>query len=125
MNAGTTLPDIRFLAEVSGAMAFEILTFMKDIIRVMVPETREFQIERETKTLRSFRLQADAIAHLIVNTELPWVDVSIRIQRLREEAERLFPLKMRLFELIYMSRYRRLWNQWRADEASFDGHPGI
>jgi len=79
-------------------------------------ETRENQIERENRYLRSFRLKADAISHLIVNTDLPWVDIAIRIDQLRREAERLFPLKMALFELIYVSRFRRLWSQWRTEE---------
>ena len=49
----------------------------------MALETREHQIERETKYLQSFGFRADAIAHLIVNTDLPWVDIAIRIDRLR------------------------------------------
>lgn len=78
-------------------------------------ETREDQIERENVLLRRFQARADGIARLIVSSDLPWVDIAIRIDRLREEARRLFPLKARLFEMIYMSRFRRLRMQW---------HPG-
>ena len=81
----------------------------------MAPETREQQIDRETQYLRSFQMKADAVAHLIVNTDLPWIDVSIQIERLRQEALRLFPMKMSLFELIYVNRFQRLWKQWRGD----------
>jgi hypothetical protein len=77
-------------------------------------ETREFQIERESRYLRHFQHRADAIAHLILNTDMPWTDIAIEIDRLRQEARRLFPLKMALFELVYASRFRRLWDQWRT-----------
>lgn len=76
-------------------------------------ETRQHQIERETCNLKRFQFRADAVCHLIVNTDLPWPDVSIRIEGLRRDAERLFPLKMDLFDLIYISRFERLWEQWR------------
>ena len=76
-------------------------------------ESRADQIERETRDLRWFQQQADAISHLIVNTDLPWVDVTIQIERLREEASRLWPQKSYLFDLIYVSRFQRLGEQWR------------
>ncbi len=76
-------------------------------------ESRQDQILRENRYLRAFQQQADEISHLIVNTDLPWVDIAIQIDRLRAEAARLFPLKMTLFEWIYMSRFQRLWTQWR------------
>ena len=76
-------------------------------------ETREFQIERETRYLRSFQHKADAIVHLIVNTDVPWIDVNLAIEHLREDAQRLFPSKMEVFELIFVHRFKRLWQQWR------------
>ena len=79
----------------------------------MSPETREDQIARETRNLRAFQVQADRIAHLIVNTDLPWIDITLRIETLRLEAERLFPSKMTLFEHVYVRRFERLREQWR------------
>jgi hypothetical protein len=76
-------------------------------------ETRADQIERETRHLRDFQSCADDVARLIVDTDLPWIDVSLQIEALRTRAERLFPLKMDLFNLIYVNRFRRLWEQWR------------
>ena len=84
---------------------------MADIIRTV--ETRADQIERETRRLRGFQSCADDISRLIVDTDLPWVDIAIRIDRLRAEALRLFPQKMDLFDLIYVNRFRRLLAQWR------------
>lgn len=91
-------------------------------------ESREDQIAREERNLRAFQRQADAISRLILDTDLPWVDIEIRIERLRQEARRLFPQRMALFDRIYGSRFRRLWRQWRTDggtgpdnaEAGFD-----
>jgi hypothetical protein len=54
-------------------------------------ESREDQIERETLDLRAFQREADDVCRLILDTDLPWVDIEIRIEKLRQEAERLFP----------------------------------
>lgn len=78
-------------------------------------ETREDQIQRETVSLRAFQRRADDISGMIVGTDLPWVDIQIQIEQLRAEANRLFPLKKYLFDLIYVSRFKRLWAQWRGD----------
>ena len=76
-------------------------------------ETRADQIERETRHLRDFQSCAADISRLIVDTDLPWVDIAIHIDRLRDEARRLFPQKMDLFERIYVRRFQRLHAQWR------------
>jgi hypothetical protein len=76
-------------------------------------ETRADQIERETRRLRDFQSWADDIARLIVSTDMPWVDIAIQIERLRTEAERQFPQKLDLFDLIYVHRFQRLRAQWR------------
>jgi hypothetical protein len=76
-------------------------------------ESREDQIERETRRLRAFQWEADEISRLILNTDLPWIDIEIQIEKLRQRAALLFPRKTQLFELIYVSRFRRLWEQWR------------
>jgi hypothetical protein len=77
-------------------------------------ESRTDQIGRETRNLRRFQRQADGISRLILNTDLPWVDIEIQIEKLRQEAERLFSRRrMGLFEMVYAGRYRRLWAQWR------------
>lgn len=82
--------------------------------------TREWQIEMETRRLRAFQRQADDVCRLILSTDLPRVDVEIRIEQLREEARRLFPGKDRLFDLVYESRFRRLWEQWRNNKEVSD-----
>jgi hypothetical protein len=77
-------------------------------------ETRADQIERESRNLRAFQREADAVCEDIVNTDLDWVDIEIRIERLRRTALRLFPQKMDLFERIYIRRFERLRAQCRG-----------
>lgn len=78
-------------------------------------ESRADQIDRETRYLQLFQQKADAISHLILNTDLPWIDIAIQIEHLRNEALRLWPQKSELFDLIYVSRFKRLWEQWRPE----------
>ncbi len=77
-------------------------------------ESRQDQIRREDRYIRDFQREADEIGHLIVYTDLPVIDISIRIENLRNEAERLFPLKMQLFEWIYICRFKRLLSGYRG-----------
>ena len=79
-------------------------------------ESRADQIERETGYLRAFQRKANDISRLILSTEVDWVDIEIEMEKLRREAERLFPRKMDLFDLIYVSRFKRLWEQWRINK---------
>lgn len=83
-------------------------------------ESRADQIERETGYLRAFQRQADHVSRLVLNTDLPWVDIAIQIEKLRQEAARLFPKKTELFDMIYVARFRRLWEQWRRDPDFVD-----
>jgi len=73
--------------------------------------------KRETEQLRAFQRAADEISRVILNTDLPWVDIEIRIERLRARAETLFPGKQALFEMVYVSRFNRLRAQWRREEG--------
>ena len=84
-------------------------------------ESRADQIERETRHLRAFQREADAVARLILNTDLPWIDIEIQIEQLRQAAERLRPRHMELFDMIYVSRFRRLWAQWREPAGGATG----
>ena len=77
-------------------------------------ESRLDQIKRETEVLKAFQGEADDISGLIINTDLPWIDIAIQIEKLRNEAERLFPQRKALFELVYISRFKRLREQWHS-----------
>lgn len=63
---------------------------------------------------------ADRVSVLVLREDYPAIDVIIAVENLRETAAGMFPGTERLFEMIYVSRFRRLWKQWRgASEAPF------
>jgi hypothetical protein len=58
---------------------------------------------------------ADRIASLILYSDLPWVDIAIEIEKLRERCMEIDPEHLDLFENLYESRFHRLWEQWREE----------
>ncbi|HEX5011242.1 MAG TPA: hypothetical protein VFY71_12665 [Planctomycetota bacterium] len=62
--------------------------------------------------MRKLAQGADRICRLILDAELPEVDVDIAIENLRDEADELFPGTGELFERIYESRFQRLREQF-------------
>ncbi|MHC5033790.1 MAG: hypothetical protein ACYTFZ_01975 [Planctomycetota bacterium] len=57
---------------------------------------------------------ADRICSLIVASDYAAIDVVIEIRKLRAFAEQHFPERVGLFEKVYESRFRRLWEQFRS-----------
>lgn len=80
------------------------------------------------KTSLAEQLKRDShrICSLILNSELEWIDIAIEINRMRELCAAEAPDKLELFEVIYVSRFVRLWEQWRAPTAEsgdFEARP--
>lgn len=69
---------------------------------------------REEVVCRELQRRADEITSLVIASDLPAIDVVIRICRLKEFVEAHMPGRTALFERIYGSRFRRLWDQFRA-----------
>lgn len=67
----------------------------------------------DTALADEMRLEADRISNLILHSDVEWIDVEIRISEMRERCRELAPLKVELFDQVYASRFRRLWDQWR------------
>lgn len=67
----------------------------------------------EDEAVRQLQRQADRICELIVSGEVPLVDIEIQQAALREAVLRLFPDKQALYQMVYESRFRRLWQQFR------------
>ncbi len=59
---------------------------------------------------------ADHISALILYSDLPWVDIAIEIEKLRDLCREIDPAHLDLFERIYESRFYRLKEQWRKQE---------
>jgi len=66
--------------------------------------------------------ESERIVNLILHSSLPRVDIDIQIEDFREACLRRYPGSDDLFEMIYASRFRRIWDQWAADRPA-DGEP--
>jgi hypothetical protein len=74
---------------------------------------RELLVAEEDEKLAAFQRKADRIAFLIVASDYERIDVEIEKAELREECARVFPDKLDLYDMIYGSRFQRLWEQFR------------
>jgi hypothetical protein len=62
--------------------------------------------------MRQLARGAERICSMILDGEMPAIDVDIAIGNLRDEAETLFPGSEDLFAMIYESRFARLREQF-------------
>jgi len=69
----------------------------------------------EDETVRALQRQADRICEMIVSGDMPLVDIEIQQAALRETITRMFPDRQALYQLLYESRFRRLWQQFRHE----------
>jgi len=70
---------------------------------------------------KEIRAMADRISALIKQSDLPRVDIEIEIRNFREYVIEHFPEKEELFKAIYISRFRRLWDEHRKGEGPLFG----
>ncbi|MBI3320435.1 MAG: AAA family ATPase [Candidatus Omnitrophica bacterium] len=68
----------------------------------------------EDERIRTLQRQAEEISDLIVAGEVPEIDIEIQKAKLREMIARVLPDRVALYHLIYESRFRRLWQQFRS-----------
>jgi hypothetical protein len=62
---------------------------------------------------RVLQRRADRIAFLIVASDYPDIDIEIEIRNLRRWCAEHLPDRLELFEMVYASRFSRLWQQFR------------
>lgn len=74
-------------------------------------EPEDLMSEREAA--RRLSRMADRVCLLILMEDYPRIDIEIEKEQVREECERLFPDRLDLYEMVYESRFRRLWSQFR------------
>ncbi len=70
----------------------------------------------EDEAVRRLQRQADRICEMIVAGDIAPIDIEIQQAALRQAAAQAFPDKQALYHLIYESRFRRLWQQFRHSE---------
>ncbi len=63
--------------------------------------------------MREFQRMADRVCSLIVGSDYPRIDIEIEKARVRDRCEELYPDRMDLYDMIYESRFERLWYQFR------------
>jgi len=56
---------------------------------------------------------ADGVSSLILRSDYPDIDVVVAVSNFRERALNMYPDREGLLEMIYISRFRRLWDQFR------------
>ncbi|MBI2875819.1 MAG: hypothetical protein HYY20_02940 [Candidatus Tectomicrobia bacterium] len=80
-------------------------------------EERAPEILREEQAnAEELQRMASEVCYLILSSDFPWIDIEIAKTEVRERCRQLFPDKMELYEMIYESRFKRLWEQFREGE---------
>ncbi len=69
--------------------------------------------ELKRESMRQLQRMADHVCSLIVASDYPKIDVEIEKAKVRNRCEELYPDRMDLYEMIYESRFDRLWYQFR------------
>jgi hypothetical protein len=63
--------------------------------------------------MREVERMADRVCVLILNSDLPAIDIEIEKNKVRERCLELYPDREELYEMVYESRFQRLWDQFR------------
>jgi hypothetical protein len=92
----------------------------KDGAGAFTPEDAEQAEQVARRKMATLRRAADRVCSLILISDYPEIDIEIEKARVRELAEELFPDRMDLYEMIYESRFRRLWEQFRCAPEETD-----
>lgn len=59
---------------------------------------------------------ADRVCVLILSSDLAAIDIEIEKNKVRERCLELYPDQEELYEIIYESRFQRLWEQFRSEK---------
>lgn len=88
--------------------------------KINLEEWRAFQkiiedIEDKQK-FDDIQRTADEISSKIISGEFSKIDFEIAKEKLRDMCAEYFPERMYLFYILYESRFKRLWEQFRSGE---------
>jgi len=87
---------------------------LRDEHRMKVENAGRRSESEARRRLQAFQREADRVASMVLASDIPDVDVEIAIDELRRRCCELYPDREYLFDLIYESRFRRLWDQFRG-----------
>ena len=65
------------------------------------------------RKMAELQRMAERVCVLILRDDYPAIDIEIERAKVRDRCEELFPDRMDLYEMIYESRFDRLWEQFR------------
>ena len=65
--------------------------------------------------MREVGHMADWVCTLILSSDLPAIDIEIEKNKVRERCLELYPDREELYEMVYESRFQRLWDQFREE----------
>jgi len=66
--------------------------------------------------MREIQRMADRVCALILSSDLPAIDVEIDKCKVCDRCLELCPDREELYEMIYESRFQRLWDQFRGED---------
>ena len=66
--------------------------------------------------MREVQRMASWVCVLILDTDLPAIDIEIEKNKVRDRCLELYPDREDLYDMIYESRFQRLWDQFRGPE---------
>ncbi|HHT9124689.1 MAG TPA: hypothetical protein ACFYD6_02610 [Candidatus Brocadiia bacterium] len=72
-----------------------------------------FSEEMKRERMHELQRMAERVCILILCSDYPEIDIEIEKSKVREKCEELYPDRMDLYEMIYESRFNRLWEQFR------------
>jgi hypothetical protein len=75
---------------------------------MLMPDPRE--------PMQEVQRMADRVCTLILSSDLPAIDIEIEKNKVRERCVELYPDREHLYEMIYASRFERLWDQFRGQD---------
>jgi len=67
------------------------------------------------ENMRGLQRMADRVSVLILSSDLPAIDIEIEKSKVRARCLELYPDREQLYEMIYESRFQRLWDQFRDE----------
>ena len=76
------------------------------------------------EVMRELQLMADRVCVLILSSDLPAIDIEIEKSKVRERCLDLYPEREELYEMVYESRFQRLWDQFRCGRDELSNYQG-
>lgn len=67
--------------------------------------------------MRDLQRMADRVCVLILSSDLPAIDIEIQKSKVRDRCLELYPDREQLYEMLYESRFQRLWEQFRPAQV--------